>query len=71
MAKRIYADVKAEGLDWEGGHKIIPLAYGMNYLEISCNIIDAKVSMDDIQEKICGLYPEEVQSVDIASFEKK
>lgn len=43
----------------------------MNFLEIGCTIIDAQVSMDDIQEKIEQTYSEEVQSVDIASFEKK
>jgi elongation factor 1-beta len=71
LANKIYKEVEQDGLTWEGGHKILPLAFGMNYLEVSCNIVDAKVSMDDIQEKIQGLYPDEVQSVDIASFEKK
>jgi hypothetical protein len=37
----------------------------MKFLEISCEIVDALVSMDDITEKIVDSYPEEVQSVDI------
>jgi hypothetical protein len=37
----------------------------MKFLEVSCEIIDAKVSIDDVIEKIQDSYPEEVQSVDI------
>ena len=48
LAKKIFKDIKQEGLTWEDGIKIIPLAFGMNYLEIGCTIIDAQVSMDDI-----------------------
>ena len=43
----------------------------MNFLQISCTIVDAEVSMDDVQEKIQALFEEEVQSVDVQSFEKK
>ncbi len=43
----------------------------MKFLEVSCEIIDAKVSIDDVIEKIQDSYPEEVQSVDIQSFDKK
>lgn len=71
LAKRIFAEIKQEGLTWEDGVKVLPLAFGMNYLEIGCTIVDALVSMDDVQEKIQNSYPEEVQSVDILSFEKK
>jgi translation elongation factor EF-1beta len=71
LAKRIHSEVKQEGLTWESGYKIKPLAYGMKFLEISCEIIDAKVSIDDVIEKITETWPEEVQSVDIQSFDKK
>ena len=71
LAKKIHQEVKQEGLTWESGFKIKPLAFGMKFLEISCEIIDALVSIDDVLEKITEAFPEEVQSVDIQSFDKK
>lgn len=65
MAKKIHDEIKQEGLTWEPGFKVKPLAFGMKFLEISCEIVDAKVSIDDVIEKITESYPEEVQSVDI------
>lgn len=71
LAKKIHSDVKQDGLTWETVFKIKPLAFGMKFLEISCEIVDAKVSIDDVIEKITDTWPEEVQSVDIQSFDKK
>lgn len=49
--------------------KLQPMAFGINKLQIVCVIEDAKVSVDDISEKIEG-FEDFVQSVDIASFNK-
>lgn len=71
LAKKIHQNITQEGLTWESGLKVKPLAFGMKFLEISCEIVDALVSIDDVIEKITETYPEEVQSVDIQSFDKK
>lgn len=58
-----------DGLVWKTEYKKEPIAYGVHKLVVGCVIEDAKVSVDDIQEKIEG-FDEEVQSVDIAVFNK-
>jgi len=43
--------VEMDGLLW-GASKLVPLAYGIHKLHISCVVEDAKVSVDLLQEKI-------------------
>lgn len=57
-----------DGLLW-GASKLVPLAYGIKKLQILCVIEDDKVSVDELQEKICE-FEDFVQSVDIAAFQK-
>lgn len=57
-----------DGLLW-GVSKLVPLAYGINKLQICCVIEDDKVSVDELQEKIQE-FEDFVQSVDIAAFNK-
>lgn len=52
-----------------GASKLVPLAYGIHKLQMSCVIEDDKVSVDELQEKI-ELIEDYVQSVDIAAFNK-
>lgn len=52
-----------------GASKLVPLAYGIHKLQISCVIEDDKVSVDELQEKIEQIE-DYVQSVDIAAFNK-
>uniref|UniRef100_A0A0N4ZYC2 Elongation factor 1-beta n=1 Tax=Parastrongyloides trichosuri TaxID=131310 RepID=A0A0N4ZYC2_PARTI len=61
--------IEQDGLVW-GGCKKIPLAYGINKLQIICVIEDLKVSVDDLIEKITTDFEDYVQSVDIAAFNK-
>ena len=49
--------------------KLVPLAYGIRKLQISCVVEDDKVSVDDLTEKIL-VNEDYVQSVDIAAFNK-
>lgn len=42
----------------------------MNKLEIGCIIEDDKVGTDDLFEKLQGKYEEEIQSIDIVTFQK-
>jgi len=60
--------ITMDGLIW-GASKLVPLAYGIKKLQISCVVEDDKVSVDDLQEQIEGLE-DYVQSIDIAAFNK-
>jgi len=60
--------IQMDGLLW-GASKLVPLAYGIHKLHISCVVEDDKVSVDLLQEKISE-FEDFVQSVDIAAFNK-
>lgn len=49
--------------------KLVPLAFGIHKLQISCVVEDDKVSVDWLVEQIQELE-DYVQSVDIAAFNK-
>lgn len=68
LAAKIIA-IEMDGLTWKTEYKKEPIAYGVHKLIVGCVIEDAKVSVDDIQEKM-EAFEEEVQSVDIAVFNK-
>lgn len=57
-----------DGLVWNNEPKIVPVAFGMNKLQVGCVVEDAKVSLEDVYEKIEDW--EEVQSTDTVSFQK-
>jgi elongation factor 1-beta len=58
-----------EGLVWKTEYKKEPIAYGVFKLVIGAVVEDLKVSTDDVQDKIAE-FEDEVQSVDIQSFNK-
>jgi len=60
--------ISVDGLLW-GAAKLVPLAYGIHKLQISCVVEDEKVSIDSLQDEIIALE-DYVQSVDIAAFNK-
>lgn len=60
--------IAMDGLLW-GASKLVPVGYGIKKLQICCVIVDDKVSVDDLQEKI-EAFEDFVQSVDIAAFNK-
>ena len=62
-------EIQMDGLLWKQDYKKDPIAYGVCKLVVGCVIEDAKVSADDLQEAIQA-FEEEVQSVDIAVFNK-
>merc|ERR1712131_153441 len=43
--------IEMEGLLW-GANKLVPVGYGINKLQVMCVVEDAKVSIDELQEKI-------------------
>jgi translation elongation factor EF-1beta len=58
-----------DGLLWKTEYKKEPIAYGVHKLIVGCVVEDEKVAVDDLQEKI-EAFEDEVQSVDIALFNK-
>jgi len=66
--EQLVRTIEMDGLLW-GNSKLVPLAYGIKKLQISCVVEDDKVGSDDLTEKITG-FEDHVQSVDIAAFNK-
>lgn len=62
-------EIEMEGLTWGGDYKLVDVAYGIKKLQVVCSIVDTQVSTDDLIEKI-EAFEDEVQSVDIVSFNK-
>merc|ERR1711887_197183 len=69
LAAKIKAEIAMDGLVWGQKHEKKPLAFGIFKLVITAVVEDDKVSTDDLTEKI-EEYDDEVQSVDIAAFNK-
>lgn len=60
--------VQTDGLLW-GASKLVPLAYGIKKLQITCVVEDDKVGTDYLEEEITK-FEDYIQSVDIAAFNK-
>lgn len=60
--------IQTDGLLW-GASKLVPLAYGIKKLQITCVVEDDKVGTDYLEEEITK-FEDYVQSVDIAAFNK-
>jgi len=68
LAKKII-EIEMDGLFWKTEYKKEPVAYGINKIVIGAVVEDLKVSTDLVQETI-EAFEDEVQSVDIQSFNK-
>merc|ERR1711962_17375 len=66
--ERLVRSIEMDGLLW-GNSKLVPLAYGIKKLQISCVVEDEKVGSDILDETISA-FTDHVQSVDIAAFNK-
>merc|ERR1711926_22572 len=60
--------IEKEGLVW-GAHKLVPVGYGINKLQLMCVVEDEKVSIDELQEQIAE-FEDYVQSCDVSSMSK-
>merc|ERR1712203_500327 len=60
--------IEKEGLVW-GAHKLVPVGYGINKLQLMCVVEDEKVSIDELCEQIAE-FEDYVQSVDISAMSK-
>ncbi len=69
LFEMIKTEILIDGLVWNNEPKILPVAFGVNKLQIGCVVEDAKVSVDDIYEKIES-WEDIVQSIDTVSFQK-
>ncbi|CAG2169041.1 unnamed protein product [Oppiella nova] len=62
-------ELEANVRKWTDSSKFVPLAYGIQKLQIVIVIEDDKVSVEELTEKLKALE-DFVQSVDIAAFNK-
>merc|ERR1739848_590323 len=69
LAIKIKSEIAMPGLVWGAKHEKKPLAFGIFKLVVTAVVEDDKVSTDDLTEKI-EEYEDEVQSVDVAAFNK-
>ncbi len=70
LSKRIKKDIQPDGLIWEIPIKVLPLAFGMMKLQMSCKILNSKINTDNVWEMMQEKYPEEIQSIDVTDFQK-
>jgi len=61
--------IEMDGLLW-GTSSLVEVGYGIKKLRITTVVEDAKVSIDDLSERICDENEDLCQSVDIAAFNK-
>lgn len=48
LFQKIKNEIVIDGLVWNNEPKILPIAFGMNKLQVGCVVEDSKVSVDDI-----------------------
>merc|ERR1712018_511008 len=60
--------IEMDGLNW-GATKLVPVGYGIQKLTIMCTVVDDKVSIEELQEKI-EAFEDFVQSCDVAAMNK-
>ena len=63
-----YRAIERDGLLW-GAHKLEPIAFGIKKLKVMIVIEDDKISSDDVEDIIMQ-FEDEVQSMDIAAWNK-
>ena len=69
LAKKIISDIVKDGLTWKTEYKLVDVAFGIKKIRIGCVVEDEKVSIDDINSQL-EAWEDDVQSVDIVSFDK-
>merc|ERR1711862_1034475 len=60
--------IEQDGLVW-GASKLVPIGYGIKKLQVMCTVEDAKVSVDELTEKI-EAFEDYVQSCDVNAMNK-
>jgi len=62
--EKLVRNIEIDGLEWSKASKMIPIAYGLQKLQIGAVIVDELVSTDDIVEKIEVLGMSQEQAAD-------
>jgi len=65
---KLVKSIEMEGLVW-GASKLVEIGYGIKKLQAMCVVEDAKVSVEELSEKI-EAFEDLVQSVDVAAMNK-
>jgi len=60
--------IEMDGLTW-GASKLVPIGYGIQKLQIMCTVVDDKVSIEELTEKI-EEFEDYVQSCDVNCMNK-
>lgn len=60
---------KIDGLVWGEAYKLVPVAFGVKKLVLSCVVVDSKVGVEDITDVI-EKFEDEVQSVDMTTMNR-
>ena len=69
LAKKIINTIKKDGLQWNTGYKLEEVAFGIKKLVIAFLAEDNKVSVQEIVDELES-WEDEIQSVDVVSFNK-
>jgi len=56
--------------DWGEGHEVVPIAFGICKLQVSCCVIDEILGTDDIIDILESKFGDQIQSIDVAAFNK-
>ncbi|KAL1882882.1 Translation elongation factor 1 beta [Diaporthe australafricana] len=60
--------IEKDGLVW-GASKFVPVGFGIKKLQINLVVEDDKVSLEELEEEICG-FEDYVQSSDVVAMQK-
>lgn len=64
-------EIVHEGIqNWGQEHKLMPLAFGINKLAISCVVYDGLMDIDTLSDLINNLYEDDIQSIDVQAMSK-
>lgn len=69
LAKKIL-NVELDGMVWQEDYHIIPIAFSICKLNMSCIIEDDKVTSDDVIYYLQESFEDEIQNIDIYSLSK-
>lgn len=56
--------------DWGEGHEVVPIAFGICKLQVSCCVLDDLMGTEDIEEILTEKFGDSIQSIDVAAFNK-
>lgn len=69
VMEQIPLKIQFEGLQWGTG-ELQEVCFGLKRAALPCVVIDDLCSIDEVCEKICDTFADDVQSCDIHSFNK-